>query len=302
VFADARSVAVRLVEDLKAGRRISVAEIESAAEPMVASVIRNPNAFFWLESVRARDPYAYAHALNAAALAATFGRHLGLPQGTLVDLASGGLLMDIGFSLIEAATINHGGPLSDPQRREVQRHVELGLEVLRRDGGASDEVLEMIGAHHERHDGSGYPCGTSGFGIPLMGRMLGIVDSYDAMCASRPYRPALSQHHALQSLYRERDRLFQGELVEQFSQALGVYPTGSLVELSTGHVAVVKAQNPARRLSPRVTVILRPDRSVDPAFPELDLWIHEGPGGQRVSILRALPREACPVDLSQYFV
>jgi HD-GYP domain-containing protein (c-di-GMP phosphodiesterase class II) len=302
VYADAREVATRMMKTLEAGGRVSVAEIEAVSEPMVASLIRNPNAYFWLESVRQRDPYAYAHAINAAALAATFGRHLGLPRDTLVDLASGGMLMDIGLSLIDPRAIAHSGPLSESQRLEVRRHVELGLEALRRDGGASAQVLDMIGAHHERHDGSGYPHGKSGFAIPLMGRILGIVDSYDAMCAARPFRPALSQHHALQTLYRERDRLFQAELVEQFSQALGVYPTGSLVELSTGQVAVVMAQNPARRLSPRVTVILRPDRSVDTAFPEIDLWTHEGPGGQRVSIVRALPREACPVDLSKYFL
>ena len=301
-WSDARAVTVRVVEDLKLGRRVSMAEIEAATAPLVESVIRNPNAYFWLETVRETDPYAYAHALNTAALSATFGRHLGLSRETLVDLASGGLLMDIGFTLIDASAIAHSGPLTDAQRGEVRRHVEVGLERLRADGAANAAVLDMIGAHHERHDGSGYPCGTTGFGIPLMGRILGLVDTYDAMCTTRPYRAALSQHHALQALYRERDRLFQGELVEQFSQALGVYPTGSLVELSTGQVAVVKVQNPARRLYPRVTVVLRPGGAVDPAFPEIDLWTAEGPDGQRVSIVRALPREACPVNLARYFV
>ncbi len=301
-WTDARAVTVRVAEDLRLGRRISAAEIEDATAPLVESVIRNPNAYFWLETVRERDPYAYGHALNSAALAATFGRHLGLARDTLVDLAGGGLLMDIGFSLIEPSVIAHRGALDDAGRAKVRRHVELGVERLRADGAVNAAVLEMIGAHHERHDGSGYPSGTSGFGIPLMARILGLVDSYDAMCTTRPYRTALSPHHALQSLYRERDRLFQGELVEQFSQALGVYPTGSLVELSTGQVAVVRVQNPARRLYPRVTVVLKPGGAVDPGFPEIDLWTAEGPDGQRISIVRALPREACPVNLGRYFV
>jgi HD-GYP domain-containing protein (c-di-GMP phosphodiesterase class II) len=301
-WADARAVTVRVTEDLRLGRRVSAAEIEDATSPLVESVIRNPNAYFWLETVRERDPYAYGHALNSAALAATFGRHLGLSRETLVDLASGGLLMDIGFSLIDSSVIAHRGALDDAQRAGMQKHVEVGLERLRRDGAANAAVLEMIGAHHERHDGSGYPSGTSGFGIPLMARILGLVDSYDAMCTTRPFRAALSQHHALQSLYRERERLFQGELVEQFSQALGVYPTGSLVELSTGQIAVVKVQNPARRLYPRVTVVLRAGGAVDPSFPDIDLWTAEGPDGQRVSIVRALPRESCPVNLARYFV
>jgi HD-GYP domain-containing protein (c-di-GMP phosphodiesterase class II) len=301
-WSDARAVTQRVVEHLRTGHRISADEIDSATGPMVESVIRNPNAYFWLQTVRDRDPYAYGHALNVAALATTFGRHLGLPREALVDLAGGGLLMDIGFTLIDPAAIAHGAPLDTGQKVEVRRHVEAGLERLNRDGAANAAVLEMIGAHHERHDGTGYPSGTSGFGIPLGARILGLVDSYDAMCTTRPHRAALSQHHALQALYRERDRLFQSELVEQFSQALGVYPTGSLVELSTGQVAVVKAQNPARRLYPRVTVVIRPGGAVDPAFPEIDLWVAEGKDGERISIVRALPREACPINLSRYFL
>lgn len=301
-LADARSLTARVMEDLKRGHRVSAAEIEAATAPLVESVIRNPNAYFWLETVREADPYAYTHALNVAALAATFGRHLGLPREDLVDLASGGLLMDIGFTLIDPATIAHPGPLTEAQRATVRGHVALALERLSADGAATSAVLEMIGTHHERHDGSGYPSGSSGFGIPLAGRILGLVDTYDAMCTTRPHRAAMSQHHALQALYRERDRLFQGELVEQFSQALGVYPTGSLVELSTGQLAVVKVQNPARRLYPRVTVVLKPGGAVDPAFPEIDLWTAIGPDGQRLSIIRALPREACPVNLARYFV
>lgn len=301
-WSDARTVAARVVEHLRSGQRISPDEIDAATGPMVESVIRNPNAYFWLQAVRDRDPYAYGHALNVAALATTFGRHLGLPRTALVDLAGAGLLMDVGFTLIDPAAMGHRERLSETQQVEVRRHVAAGLEKLRKDGLANAAVLEMIGAHHERHDGSGYPSGTSGFGIPIGARILGLADSYDAMCTTRPHRAALSQHHALQALYRERDRLFQAELVEQFSQALGVYPTGSLVELSTGQVAVVKAQNPARRLYPRVTVVLKAGGGVDPAFPDLDLWDAFGDGGERISIVRALPREACPVNLARYFL
>jgi hypothetical protein len=144
----------------------------------------------------------------------------------------------------------------------------------------------------------------AGLGIPLNGRILGLVDTFDAICSERPHQPAMSRHHALQLLYRERDKLFQGELIEQFSQCLGVYPTGSLVELSTGEVAVVMAQNPARRLFPRVTVLTRPDKEIDPAFRQMDLWAESNSGrsGARLSIARALSPGAYGLDLAAYFL
>jgi len=183
----------------------------------------------------------------------------------------------------------------------VRGHVELGLQRLHAAGLSNPTLVEMIASHHERHDGSGYPGGRAGLAVPLAARMLGIVDSFDAMCSERPHQPAISRHHALQALYKQRDRLFQAELLEQFSQALGVYPTGSLVELSSGEVAVVMAQNAARRLFPRVTVLTRPDKTVDPAFPQVDLWSDGGGEGRR-SIVRALPAGAYGLSLADFFL
>jgi HD-GYP domain-containing protein (c-di-GMP phosphodiesterase class II) len=263
--------------------------------------VRNTDAYFWLDALRRRDGYPYSHAINACALAATFGRQLGLPRELLIDLAAGGMLMDIGMSALDDSLFAHPGPLEPAAARSVRQHVELGLERLQATGMASATLAEMIAAHHERHDGSGYPLGTAGLAIPLNARMLGIVDAFDAMCSERPHQQAVSRHHALQALYKQRDRLFQAELLEQFSQALGVYPTGSLVELSTGEVAVVMAQNAARRLYPRVTVLTRPDKTIDPAFPQIDLWADGGADARR-SIARALPAGAYGLQLSDFFL
>jgi HD-GYP domain-containing protein (c-di-GMP phosphodiesterase class II) len=298
-----RGIAARVISDLRAGRRISADEISATIEPIVASVIRNADAFFWIEALRQRDPYAYSHAINCCALATTFGRQLGFPRAVLVDLASGGLLMDLGMSMLSEGLCNHPGPLDADQRKAMQRHVELGLERLQQSGAANFDVIEMIAHHHERHDGSGYPGLRVGLEIPLAGRMLGIVDTFDAMCSERSFQPALSRHHALQALYKQRDRLFQSELIEQFSQCLGVYPTGSLVELSTGEVAVVMVQNPARRLYPRVTILTRPDKTIDPAFRQVDLWADGAADpAQRPSISRALPVGAYGLDLAALFL
>jgi hypothetical protein len=134
-------------------------------------------------------------------------------------------------------------------------------------------TFDMLLHHHERHDGSGYPNGLAGSDIPLYARIAGIVDTYDALISPRPWRAALSRHDALQAMYRERGRLFQDELIEQFMQCLGVYPVGSLVELSSGEVAIVMAQNPTRRLRPVLMLLTDTAKKIRSHFEPLDLMI-----------------------------
>ena len=188
---------------------------------------------------------------------------------------------------------------------EVRTHVELASRILDVSGDDhSAEVREMIRTHHERWNGSGYPRRLVGHQIPLSGRMAAIIDSFDAMTSVRPHAAPLARHQALQELYRERDRLYQGELVEQFTGCLGVYPTGSLVELSTGEVAVVMTQNPSRRLRPRVMLLTDADKRLRDEFSPLDLMRQtEGiPISQQVNITRPLPVGAHGLDPAELFL
>jgi HD-GYP domain-containing protein (c-di-GMP phosphodiesterase class II) len=295
----------RVLEQFSRGETVMAEELRAAVEPVVASVIRNPDAWFWLSALRRRDDYSYTHALNVCALAAALGRQLGMPRLLLHELGQAGLLLDVGMTAVPDELLQHAGPLTPAQREQVQQHVAHGLRLLSEQDSVDEDVLEMIAHHHERHDGSGYPRGLRQSAIPLFSRMLGLVDSYDAICSERPYHAALPPHEALQILYRESGRLFQEDLVEQLSQCLGVYPTGSMVELTTGEVAIVMAQNPSRRLFPRVTVLTRPDKQIDPAFRQVDLWAErEQRDGEvrRVWVLRPLALGSYGIDARHYFL
>ncbi len=260
-----------VLDDLRRGNGFRIADVEAAVLPVVESVLRSADAMFWLNCLRQRGAYEYSHALNCTALAVAFGRHLGFPADKLKCLASGGLLLDLGKAQLPDAIIAHPGPLDREKLALVRRHVEYSLDLLRQSGNASSEVVAMVEMHHERHDGSGYPKGLAGGAIPVYGRLAGLVDSFDAMTSERPFQRGIAHHEALQQLYRSRDVLFQAELVEQFIQCIGVYPTGSLVELSSGEVAIVMAQNRSRHLRPRVMVLTTPDKLLAEDFRELDL-------------------------------
>lgn len=265
--------AERVLEDVRQGRAIAVEEVRSAVEPMVRSLVRNADAFLWLDALRARGAYEYRHALSCSALAAAFGRHVGLPQDLLIDMASGALLLDVGKLRLDADLLASTAPYGDDERRRMQTHVAHSIALVDARGAVPEHVREMIRTHHEWIDGSGYPQRLEGDAIPLLGRVAAVVDAYDAMTSDRPHQSAAAQHVALQSLYRGRGSQFAAEVVEQFMQCMSVYPIGALVALSSGEVAIVTAQNAARRLQPRVMVLTDPDKQVLSQFHSLDLMV-----------------------------
>jgi HD-GYP domain-containing protein (c-di-GMP phosphodiesterase class II) len=286
-----------MIDQAQGGLPIEPEAAQAAARPIVASILRNADAVFWLNALRRREGYAYSHALNCAALATAFGRHLGLPQDFLVELSIGAMLMDIGTTQVPDTLLAHPGPLDAMSMARVRRHVELGTQILGA-GAFGPTVREMVGGHHERADGSGYPTRRAGADIPLHVRIAAIVDSFDAMTSERPYSPAMSRHVALQELYRARETRYYPELVEQFISCLGVYPTGSLAELNTGEVVAIMAQNSARRLRPRVLVLTAPDGTLLPVFHTLDLL----QSSTDIEIRRPLPDRHAGIDVAELYL
>ncbi len=257
--------------ELRAGRKLSAQYVEETLQPVIASVLRNPDVLLWVEGLRVHDSYTWKHAIGCSVVAAVFGRHLGFSEQTIMSLAAGGLLMDVGKIRVPRAVLQRTETLETSEITVVRSHVQHGLEILTACGIRDHDIADIVRTHHERHDGSGYPQQLAGASIPLAGRMLGLVDAYDAMISRRPWRVALSRHQALRQIYAMRNRLFQAELVEQFQACLGVYPTGSLVELASGEVAVVMAQNAVRRLRPRVIILSDGRKRLLPSFHTVNL-------------------------------
>jgi len=291
----------RLYLEIASGRELSIEYVEQAVRPLVASVLRSADAFLYLEGMRKHDSYTYSHAISCSALAAAFGRHMGLHEDTIISLAAGGMLMDVGKTRVPETLLDYPGSLSSPQVEVVREHVGHGLDILATAGINDPDVVAIVRTHHERHDGSGYPNHLVGSAIPVAGRMLGMIDTYDAMASVRPYRPPISRHRALQHIYAARDRLFQTELVEQFQVCLGVYPTGSLVELTTGEVAVVMMQNQARRLRPRVLVLSTPAKQPLMDFRVLDL-LNQANDASATEITRSLAVGEYGIDAAEHFL
>jgi len=169
------------------------------------------------QTVEARDTYTGGHCERMAAYAATLGLHLGLTSAEVGALRRGGYLHDIGKVAIPDSVLQKAGPLTADEFEIVKRHTTIGdrlcgnLRLLRL-------VRPIVRCHHERVDGSGYPDGLAGEGIPLLAQIMGVVDVYDALTTDRPYRPALTVEDACNTLEQEANRGWRRkDLVSEFT-------------------------------------------------------------------------------------
>ena len=293
----------QLMESIQQDRPLNVEGVRKASIHMVDSILRNTDASLLLARLKKRDDYTYAHSVSCAAFATAFGRNLGLEQGELQDLALGVLLMDVGKMKMPRSLLVKPDPLTPNEQEVIRKHVNLGVNLLSADPSLTDRHREIVYCHHERHDGSGYPRQLQATEIPLYGRVAGLVDCYDAITSERCYSHARPHERALTDLYGHRDQAFQGALVEQFIQFMGVYPSGTVVELNSGEVGIVMAQNYTRRLRPRVMLVLDSEKQPTEAFPIVDLVQEESNHrGEPLNILRGLEPGSYGIEPGDYYL
>ena len=289
--------------DIRLGRPFEVDRVDEIVVDMVESIVRNPDALMWVARLREQDASTYGHGLQVSVYLTSFGRHLGFPKEQLAMLAQIGLLLDIGKIRLPKELLEKQGKLSDDEFAIAKKHVDHSLDILAGTPNFDAPVLEAIGQHHERLNGSGYPKGLQGDEISIYGRMAGITDCFAALIKRRPYADAVSSYEALRSLTSWGGELFQEALVQQFVSSVGVFPVGSLIELSTGEVAVVVAHNKVRRLKPRVLIVTGPDKTPAPHPTMVDLLYDPKLGGDEPAyIKRGLPAGAYGLDLRDFYL
>ena len=235
--------------------------LNKAVQPLIESILRNPDAMAWTIFSRRDNGRGLSRAVATSAWCVMFGRHLGFDRDALNDLASGGLLLDIGMLRVPAHILNNEGELTSQQHSIMSEHVEFGLQILERSGQISKNICDMVRFHHERADGTGYPQGLQGNKIPIYGRIAAIVDCYDAMTTTNAYSPAYGAFDVARSLHEMREKEFAAEVVEQFLCTVGMFPTASVVELNDGTIGLVLEQNRDNALRPKVMVLLNKDHS-----------------------------------------
>ena len=260
-FIHGENVARDIANQIQTDQLPDIPAVKACVDNIVDSMISNPDAVMFISRLRDEDINTYHHGVKVSLYLIALGRHLGIPKAQLAELGLIGMLADVGKIKLPRAILAKPSALTPAEFEIVKDHVDLSLASLDGAAGLTPAVLQGIAQHHERLDGSGYPKGLTGDQIGVYGRMTAIADSFSSMTTPRPYANASLPQEALLNLYECRGTLLSAPLIEQFVQAIGVFPVGSLVELSNGEVAVVVAHNRIRRLEPKVLVLTSPDKS-----------------------------------------
>lgn len=235
---------------------------------------------------------AASHALNVGVISLLIARTLGLPDQDLLDLGVGALMHDVGKGEVADRFRHAEDGFSASEVNAYRDHVAKGVVVGRR-MGLSEGALKVLAQHHENADGTGFPLKLAGERIHMAARVVALVNRYDNLCNPQARTMALTPHEAVSVLFAQGRNRFDSAVLNAFIRMMGVYPAGSLVQLTDDRFAMVVGVNSTRPLKPRVLVH-------DAKVPRSDALVLDLEGVHDLGIRRSLPAAKLPPAAVEY--
>jgi HD-GYP domain-containing protein (c-di-GMP phosphodiesterase class II) len=302
IYEKSQLATKEMFEALALDHEIDLTKIHESLDGMVESIERNPDALLWLAKLKQTDDYSYNHAMSVSITLMALANFMSLPKKQVKDIGLAGLLQDIGKVKIPTELLHKQNKITHDEFEILKKHVEHALALLEATESISSTVILTVSQHHERIDGSGYPYKLSGNQISLTGQMAGLIDTYCALTTNKVYAKGVYNQIALEEIHSLRGFKFNGVLIDQLVQFLGMYPVSSLVELNSGEVGVVIQQNSVRRLLPRIMVLLNPDKTRN-KYPAIINLINSPltPTGEPYKIVRGLPPDSYDLSANNYY-
>jgi putative nucleotidyltransferase with HDIG domain len=217
------------------------------------SILSSPDLAIQVMCDKMGGEELYFHSLNVTMLSMMMARDLKLPLEVAGPLGVGALLHDIGLTDVPDKILLKTEPLTSAERNFFELHTTYGVEIGRR-MHLDAIALAIIGQHHEFSDGTGYPAKLKGDAIRLLARIVVIANYYDELCNPKLIADALTPHEALSLMFTKMRGKFDLKILNAFIRCLGVYPPGTIVQLSNGFIGMVTTVNTARPLKPLVVV------------------------------------------------
>lgn len=255
-YSAAKNIVKNIMEGIRLGRMLDMNQARKTVDEVVDSILSNSDALAWLTKIKNKDDYTAEHSLNVCVLSATFARHLGHDEREIRQVALGGLLHDVGKAKIPLEILNKPGRFTNEEFDIMKQHPTFGRSMLMSLPQSDLSAVDIAFCHHERMDEQGYPRGLKAHQIPYFAKLVSLTDAYDAITSSRCYDQGRASMDALDIIYQHKGKQFDEELAVEFIKCVGVYPAGSIVEMTNKEVGIVIAANEKKKLKPRIILVM----------------------------------------------
>jgi len=253
LFNESKKIQRQVFSDAQQGRELNLAPVIEITNQTIDTVFKNADALACVINIRKKDEYLLEHSVSVAVLMTIFARFLKIDKQIVQQLSVGAFLHDVGKINVPESILNKPGKLTDDEFTVMKSHVNHSIKIIEATPGISELSIEVAALHHEKLNGTGYPFRITKDKISTYGRMIAICDIFDALTANRCYKEGyshLKSFSILRSLAK-KEHLDQ-RLVDMFIKCMGVYPVGSLVELSSNKLAIVESRNDGDPTNPKV--------------------------------------------------
>lgn len=302
------TVVSEVMENLKLGQTVNIKRAKRVVQSMVDLLLQEESTLLGLSTLRSHDEYTHNHSVNVCILALTLGQRLGYHKRNLGEIGIASLLHDMGKSNIPIDILNKPSDFTEEEWRMMRRHPIYGVRSIIKLKGLNESAIRIaMGSfeHHLNYDLSGYPRLQRKRDITVIGRIIGIVDCYDALTSSRVYnRVPYPPEKALRFMMNKSGKAFDPILLKIFINAIGIFPVGTLVLLNTNELGVVVQANPKPEYIDRPKVKLIADRAGNETDGKIiDLTETDSSSGKfSHSIIKTIDALKYKLDVSKYFL
>ncbi|MFZ5353778.1 MAG: HD-GYP domain-containing protein [Bacillota bacterium] len=261
-----------IIKEIGRGGFVDLRQINEISKHIIHDFRTLSDVINYLHLVRPLDDYTYSHSLNVSLIAIIIAKWLNLSKKEVDEIATAGLLHDIGKTKVSQDLLSKPGRLTDQEFELIKKHTILGYDLIEKARDASAQIKLSVLMHHEKIDGTGYPLGVTDTEIPEFAKIIAVADIYDAMTSNRSYREKMCPFEVIKNFEMQTFGKLDTKVLTVFLKNIATSYLGDFVELSNGEIAEVVFINPSRVWQP---IVKSGNEYIDLSKPNNKLYIKQ---------------------------